>query len=217
METETIEQLSTCCGDEIATGARQGQCCYKLLARAAEKRDSAILDHVYTHYHRLLRYWLSKQCAANDDETMSVLWLRLLGSRLFQPGFRESFPQIDNALGYMRTVVVSLCIDRQRRTVRDGALITDADLPEGFMAGTLTAPEAPMSSVERNEFWASIERCLAGNERYLEVINLSYRQGYTPEEVAVRHPEWGDISSVYSLKASAMRKLRKCTDLHEFF
>lgn len=221
------EQLARLRLEAVITGCREEQqrarrdelgYCFELFRRALEERDQTAWGAIDAQYRRLLLDWVYAARGAETPEeaedtareALARFWRTLAGK---EGPVGARFPHIGALLKYLQQCVVSTVLDARRRDQQR------ARLAERLRANELLAPAAPGPEEQAVEFadradqiarvrgW--VQSAVSDPAEQL-VLQLSYRDGLTPQEIAQRHPaEFPDAAAVRQIKERVLRRARR--------
>jgi DNA-directed RNA polymerase specialized sigma24 family protein len=183
--------------------------------RRAVAGDAEALADVIAWYRPLLIAW-ARQKLANmpveepyadiADEAFARAWSALVASGL------DTFPGLASVLGYLRSCVGSVVIDRARSQSSSTRIMmrmeTSAPLsPEQIVLAELTSAE----------IWDRIS-LHATTEQERVVVYESMALELPPRLILQRHPGlFDDVATIYRIKRNLFERLRRDDDLRQLY
>jgi DNA-binding CsgD family transcriptional regulator len=141
------------------------------------------------------------------DDARSEAWTRFW--RFFTAEKLARCSGFAGALRYFKMCVASTAIDRQRRSL-DECTFEFTDLPDG-------EPPLEMVIAERaasDDLWCLVHTHAMGEAEHA-VLDLSYREGLRPREIAALRPHlFENVHTVYDTKRRLLHRLRRNRRLH---
>jgi DNA-directed RNA polymerase specialized sigma24 family protein len=187
--------------------------CFELLRRGFVNRDQIAWDLVYAQYKAQILRWVlhHPHFPATGDEAedlMQSVFVRLLG--VMTPEKFAQFPTLAALLRYVQMTVNSVIMDvtRKRPARKPGDIDDDAT--------EISAPEAPLSPIEKDELWRLIVSRLKG-EGDLLLIRASFIWDMKPAEIHQTWPQvFTDVNEVYRMKQNILDRLSRVPELAWF-
>ena len=188
---------------------------YEVFRHAIADRDDEALADIVAWYRPLLIAWahqkidttpIEESCADIADEALARAWSALATSGL------DSFPSLAAVLGYLRTCVSSVVVDRVRNQAGSARLLARIE----------TAPQASpeqtmLAELNRVEIWSLIGRHITTEQERI-VVDESFTLGLPPRVIVQRHPSiFDDVREVYRIKHNLFDRLRRDDELRELY
>jgi len=183
--------------------------------RRAVAGDAEALADVIAWYRPLMIAW-ARQKLANmpveepyadiADEAFARAWSALVATGL------ETFPGLASVLGYLRSCVGSVVIDRARSQSSSARIVTRLETapppsPEQIVLAELTSAEV----------WACIKRHIS-TEQERVVVYESMALSLPPRTILQRHPGlFEDVATIYRIKRNLFERLRRDDDLRQLY
>ncbi len=218
--TLSLADVIRACGEEARVERRaESGYCRELFRRALDEHDSEAWAAVDQQYRRLVLRWIyagNRAELAQDEaddaasDALARFWKSLSAQR--NP-VAERFAHVGALLGYLQRCAICEMQTRQRQAQRV------ALLGEKLQAGQLAAPAAlspetlALDALTQRERIADVRAWIREHvddpaERLL--LDLVYRQGLAPAEIAQQHPDmFADVKQVYRIHERLLKRARR--------
>jgi DNA-directed RNA polymerase specialized sigma24 family protein len=188
---------------------------YEVFRHAIADRDDAALADVVAWYRPLLIAWahqkidripIEESCADIADEAFARAWSALATTGL------DTFPSLAAVLGYLRTCVSSVVVDRARNQAGSARLLGRIE----------TTPQASpeqtvLAELDRAEIWSLINRHITTEQERI-VVYESFALSLPPRTIVQRHSSiFDDVREVYRIKHNLFDRLRRDDNLRELY
>lgn len=215
-KTLPLDTLVQVCEQEIqqfrARQTTDAKHCYELFQRALGQDNRDAFDHVYQLYRPQVDRWVrshrmfSASSETSPDPFVSEAFMRL-HKHLSGPKF-EGFRSVDAILAYLKACAVTALLEDLRKTRRANAEMPLSDHLHDEEPG-------PAERASAGQIWGIVQNTMR-DETDRRLIDLRFRLGLTPAEIATRHPaQWRNAREVSVSLQRCLRQLARHRELQE--
>jgi len=187
---------------------------YEVFRHAIADRDPEALANVVACYRPLLIGWarqklarmpIEESCEDIADEAFARAWSALTATGL------TSFSSLAAVLGYLRTCVASVVVDRARAQSSSPYPLTP------LVVSPQPSPEqAVLAELNRAEIWSLVNRHIMTEHERI-VVYESMVLCLPPRTILRRHPGiFDDVGAIYRIKRNLIERLRRDGDLRRY-
>jgi DNA-directed RNA polymerase specialized sigma24 family protein len=188
---------------------------YEIFRHAIANRDDAALADVVAWYRPLLIAWahqkldripIEESCADIADEAFARAWSALAATGL------DTFPSLATVLGYLRTCVASVVVDRARSQSGNARLLARMEITP-----QVSPEQAVLAELDRAEIWSLINRHIVTEQERI-VVYESFALNLPPRAIVQRYPSiFDDVREVYRIKHNLFDRLRRDEELRKLY
>ena len=227
----SLDQLAEACRRETERFLRDAlfddAFCFEMFRRAIVERGEHAWGRVVTQYRRMVLAWVKRHPSlsslGSDEE--SDHWVDAIFTRFWNAVKAERFEQFDDTrriLAYLKMCANSVIQDELRQRAQQVATVSLNPLV-GVDEGPLVRTSPGIAVEGRLDGRLLAEELLAiiqselRDDREREVFQLTVVLGFTPREIARRHPDrFPTADGVYQTKRNLLDRLRRSPKIRSY-